>query len=911
MGTHGRAEDLQRLTAHVLERRAVLVVGAPGAGRTHLLHHLSDQLDTAQVPHLLVRGSDGEAGVPLVAFAPLLAHFQVDPGGDDQRSAIEVYTRLPSRVAASGLTVLVDDLPLLTRASQVLLAQLARAGVAVVATTHDLDAVPRAILDDVGDARGWQVEHLGPLSDDAVLAMAAELVGDQLSAPAAATLLRHSGGIPFAVRELLAGSADERTSGPAGMELGRLRVTPRLAGLVARRLSALDSGARRVLELLSVTGPFPGGTLDRDAVRALQNAGVLSAAADGPPDAVEVADALLRTVVTHGVDGERRRHLLREAAALLAERPEWHDLEVRLLANAGDDVAAETLLEVAGRALAHGRAEVALELLDRLSHDAALRPAARLLRGAALSSEEQLDAAETELVAALEADDERTRLAAGHELGLLLAVRVQRPADAVIRVQAVLDTLLDPTRRRLLAGDLVKWRLMAGLPVEPLPGTPDLARVHHDEPDHAVVVNGAVIGAMIASLDGAPALARELVTTGTESLARTDTVPAYVGHLLRLSAYLADAFDGRLDHAEEVAHAHRRRAAQVADPSLGMWEYATAELALHAGRLTDAEVLVDRAVRHLAWRDFTGLRPSATALRAAVLARRGAQDAAEALVASLPPEHTADVKVTLHLARVRAQRHLRAGDAAAAGNVLADAGLQAVEQSHRHLGLLALDDAVLADPASAADRSALLAEHVHPEAALGAVLLRRTHAIARGDAPELVEVAAELERMGLPGRAASCLGTARELFERSGHGEAGRRAHLRQLTVLADHDAVSWPPRSRPALLSPRELEVARLAAARLRSREIAENCGLSVRTVDNHLARVYRKLGVSGRDDLPDALASLGGSVVGHVVAAGVQEPPAAPEDPVTRSRPAPSPGPRPRPRPRSEEPRGPVAAE
>ena len=82
---------------------------------------------------------------------------------------------------------------------------------------------------------------------------------------------------------------------------------------------------------------------------------------------------------------------------------------------------------------------------------------------------------------------------------------------------------------------------------------------------------------------------------------------------------------------------------------------------------------------------------------------------------------------------------------------------------------------------------------------------------------------------------------------------------------LADHGATPWPPTGQPALLSPRELEVARLAAARLRSKEIADRCGLSVRTVDNHLARVYRKLGVTGRDDLPDALAALGGTVTGE----------------------------------------------
>jgi DNA-binding CsgD family transcriptional regulator len=131
--------------------------------------------------------------------------------------------------------------------------------------------------------------------------------------------------------------------------------------------------------------------------------------------------------------------------------------------------------------------------------------------------------------------------------------------------------------------------------------------------------------------------------------------------------------------------------------------------------------------------------------------------------------------------------------------------------------------------------------------------------------------------MGLPGRAATSLGLARSILERTGRGEAARKAHLRQLTLLADTGAVPWPGTSQPALLSPRELEVARLAAARLRSKEIAERCGLSVRTVDNHLARVYRKLGVTGRDDLPAALAALAGSVEGGPVA-GVPLTPGAP---------------------------------
>jgi DNA-binding CsgD family transcriptional regulator len=57
--------------------------------------------------------------------------------------------------------------------------------------------------------------------------------------------------------------------------------------------------------------------------------------------------------------------------------------------------------------------------------------------------------------------------------------------------------------------------------------------------------------------------------------------------------------------------------------------------------------------------------------------------------------------------------------------------------------------------------------------------------------------------------------------------------------------------------LSAREREVALLAAGGLTSKEIAEKLFLSSRTVENHLQRVYVKLGVTGRAELA---AQLGG---------------------------------------------------
>ncbi|WP_344944991.1 helix-turn-helix transcriptional regulator [Sphaerisporangium flaviroseum] len=61
------------------------------------------------------------------------------------------------------------------------------------------------------------------------------------------------------------------------------------------------------------------------------------------------------------------------------------------------------------------------------------------------------------------------------------------------------------------------------------------------------------------------------------------------------------------------------------------------------------------------------------------------------------------------------------------------------------------------------------------------------------------------------------------------------------------------------AVLSARELEVARLASWNLTNREIADWLALSHRTVGNHLCNVYTKLGVNDRLDLAPLLVRAG----------------------------------------------------
>jgi DNA-binding CsgD family transcriptional regulator len=49
---------------------------------------------------------------------------------------------------------------------------------------------------------------------------------------------------------------------------------------------------------------------------------------------------------------------------------------------------------------------------------------------------------------------------------------------------------------------------------------------------------------------------------------------------------------------------------------------------------------------------------------------------------------------------------------------------------------------------------------------------------------------------------------------------------------------------------------VAVLAASGITSKDIADRLFVSVRTVDNHLGRVYDKLGISSRAELAEIMA-------------------------------------------------------
>jgi DNA-binding CsgD family transcriptional regulator len=99
----------------------------------------------------------------------------------------------------------------------------------------------------------------------------------------------------------------------------------------------------------------------------------------------------------------------------------------------------------------------------------------------------------------------------------------------------------------------------------------------------------------------------------------------------------------------------------------------------------------------------------------------------------------------------------------------------------------------------------------------------------------------------------------------------GRVSRVPRVELAADRfdrlDAITWrdqaiaqlhaarPGRHNDTTLTAAEAKVAQLASARRSNREIAAELFITVATVEAHLTRVYRKLGVRSRSGLAVAL--------------------------------------------------------
>lgn len=137
---------------------------------------------------------------------------------------------------------------------------------------------------------------------------------------------------------------------------------------------------------------------------------------------------------------------------------------------------------------------------------------------------------------------------------------------------------------------------------------------------------------------------------------------------------------------------------------------------------------------------------------------------------------------------------------------------------------------------------------------------RHAEAAAAGDGAALTAVARELEALGLVLYAAEAHAQAARAHRRTGEHRRASAAAAAGWALAHRCEGARTPALA--GLTAPeltlRQLEIARLAAAGLSNRAIAERLTVSIRTVANHLCAAYERLGVNDRAGLARLLSGL-----------------------------------------------------
>lgn len=900
--------------------RLVLVEGPAGIGKTRLLDEAATLFRAAAVGRVVVvrRGAGDElhrhralglvrglrdergrpAGVAVVAPADTADAAARGPepgpapdgGASAVQSALGALLSLVGPGAAAAALLLLDDLHWADVGSLRVLEELAvllpDLSLLVVAATrpHDPGAA-HLELDRLRARAGDAWLRPGPLTPRAIARLATDAGADPTPAALDALVLR-TGGNPFHVRELL-------RAGPAGLAGDAIPDAVRHA--VRLHLRRVTPGATALARAVAVAGA--GTPLRTAAALADLEPADAEAAADGlarvdvlrPGEPLEFAHALIADAVRAELEPFARARMHRRAATLMHEHGAADEAVAAQLLQTrpdGDPWVAGTLLRVARETNAAGDPAAAGRLLERARRE----PPPSELRGevaAALAEADALagrDGAAQRLREALDLiADPRRKAELRYVLSRAFHLK-QRFAAAARASRAALDDLArgDRLYDRVLAGWMTDALFAPDLHPE---ADPRVAAVRTELRDGAEAAGPLLAhAANLAALDDAPAdviaaLARRAVardpvvdvtahgthlTHVSTGLLHADLLDDLVGVataavaaatarsnvLAAMTAIGGRAYARHLLGDLEGARADASRAFEISraadTPYSGWWIAILAEVHLSAGD-------VDAAQEALALRrsatipEFARLRLEESAAAVAFAASDPERAIAIAEAAEAARRGTGSIRLSMgttdgRWTLVRASAALgRAADARRIADVLV-ASTDGTPVARRRAEAL-----LLAGAARGADGVPLLAEAV--------ALLRRS--------PARIVLLRGLGELGLARRADGDAAGAREdLLEALELADAlglDRRANDLRAALRSVGARPRQAARTGTAALTAAELDVARLAAAGLGNPAIAARRHVSRKTVETHLGRVYRKLGIDSRDRLADALFDRG----------------------------------------------------
>jgi len=888
------------LVAHPAAVRVLLVEGEAGVGKSTLLSAAVDAAAAVGWRVHRTRPTQAEARFAYAGLADLLDGPLPDLP-PVQRHALEVALRRapadvpldphavtlatvaclagpagPARPAgppgAAGPVLLVlDDLPWLDAPT---------AAVVGGAIRRLVDAPVRVILARRASRPGelpWELDRhlppdavarlwLGGLDPENLHELLTERLGGRFGRGAVAQIHAISGGNPYYALHL---ARAQRESGDAAP------LPQPVTSFVADRLSALRPAEH---EVLRVAATLAVPTLERlraavdpadDVLTPVEATGLLAVAADGR---LVFDHPLVASVVYRQATPGDRRALHRRLAEVEPE-PEARARHLALGTVGPDERVARSLVAAAEDARLRGAHGVAAELLslalDRGVPDRA-RYAVRLAEcllslGDAAATAEAIDGVLADLgPGPLRAEALLLRGTAEWYRGRVAAARedLRAAAEDAASDRALLGRIY--SRLAIFCDDDTALALEYGFrAVDTLDGTGDRDVL-------AGALCNAFYSAVLAGREPRPdLLARALELESPAGAPDHSTIPGIW--------YLAlDRVDDARRRFQLLLQRDRGRGDLSAEADL---LNRLAETELYAGNWAAARDYAEAAVRSARLLGDGTANPS--------VRQRLLLDAYEGRLAEVGP--VAEARATALAAadnRLLALAYLAVAAFVAASAGDRDAVLRITAESARHLAAIGMVEPVgrldpmaerlealaVADPPAAAAALDVVAARlaVVPRPWLRAAWCRAAAELAfvRGDAAAAVDLAVPPPGAGPFDRARTLL-TRGSLLRRARRSTEAAVALDEAAETFARLGAAAWErrtaqERARLGLrhaggheLTPSEVRVARLAASGATNREVATAMAISPKTVEAHLARVYRKLGIRSRAELGAAVAA------------------------------------------------------
>jgi DNA-binding CsgD family transcriptional regulator len=864
----GRTHELATVHDHLIENGpgAIILAGQPGLGRTRLAQ---EGVRTARRRGHPTAYATATRAMSRVAHGAL-AHI-VPVGASESNSAVALQAAVDALSRSPDepwLVVAVDDAHLLDDLSACLVhALVMTGGASVVLTVLSGAPEPEPVTAIWRDGLAPRLE-LAPLSRPDQDRLLSSALGGVVESRTCEDLWRMTRGCARLLCEVAEAGHEKgnlRVADGVWRWEGPLRPTRRLSEVVLAQVGELRSAEQAAVELLAVGESLPLADLiemtSPDVVAALERRAVVTAEHTGrcietrlaQPVHAEVLRAQMPLSVAHGlraalatrVAAHRPRDLVR-AGALLAEGGGSISEPGMLVAAAsaanacGAHVAAE---RTAGAAIEHGAGcDAQIALAEGLRW-----------QGRSLDAEKVATRATT----LARTEDERAGLASTRALNLFYGLgRAQEAIAALDRTSASVGA--DASAKLTAVRSVLSFS--AGRPRE-------AAELGHRVLDTGLADDGsaricacAAVTAAHAVL-GAPADALRFAEQGWAAAGRGRGDPEVFSARWALAhdELLALNLAGRVGDAEQrAAELHRASMAEPASAGDGVAALQVGAAALAAGRAAAAVRWLAEAAATLIESDPIGCLPLCRAYLTQAHALLGDPVAARKVSAtSVSTQRSAVLIYEPQTVLAQAWRAAAEKRTAEAGDEAIRAASIAAAMAQPMLEALALHTAVRFGRAGeVSGRLRELAEHID---GLTRAYAAHADAAAHTDGNRLDDVADEFEALGAVLLAAEASAQAAEAHDHDRHRRRAIASAAHAAGLARDCGALTPAlSHSAPPPLTAREREVAVLAAAGLRSREIAHRLVVSVRTVETHLGNAFGKLGIHRRAELATALGEL-----------------------------------------------------